>query len=373
MRTPRQILIVIVLAASTLVLGGAGRVFGVCGPFTDTADDNFCPFVLEVFYLGVTTGTTPTTYDPASNVSRLQMATFLSRTVDRVLQRGSRRAALQRFWTSKFGDGVLASVTLASPRAVQFDGADLWVDQGDATVVRVRASDGALLETWTAGVASFGDLMIAMGRVLVVGQDTPGKLYQIDPSRPPGGVTIVASTLGGGPKGIAFDGAHVWTSNSPGVGGSVSILTPGTPWTVTTVSTGFTNPNGILYDGSNVWVTDRRLSIGALFKLDGTGAILKTVTLDTPRGDPIFDGANIWVPLSPAGAAIVRASSGAILATVTQGALPGSAFDGERVLLGDALFKAADLTFLGVLPLGGPACNDGTSFWVVNGLRLSRF
>jgi len=32
-----------------------------------------------------------------------------------------------------------------------------------------------------------------------------------------------------------------------------------------------------------------------------------------------------------------------------------------------------DLTFLGVLPLGGPACNDGTSFWVVNGLRLSRF
>jgi hypothetical protein len=34
--------------------------------------------VLEVFYLGITTGTSPTTYDPASNVSRLQMAAFLS-------------------------------------------------------------------------------------------------------------------------------------------------------------------------------------------------------------------------------------------------------------------------------------------------------
>jgi len=47
--------------------------------------------------------------------------------------------------------------------------------------------------------------------------------------------------------------------------------------------------------------------------------------------------------------------------------------DDRSLVVSDCLFKAADLTFLGVLPLGGPACNDGTSFWVVNGLRLSRF
>ncbi|HEV8118430.1 MAG TPA: S-layer homology domain-containing protein, partial [Thermoanaerobaculia bacterium] len=70
----------LVLAAS-LLGGAAGRLLGVCGPFTDAAGDAFCSFVLEIFYLGITTGTTPTTFDPGSNVSRLQMAAFLSRTV----------------------------------------------------------------------------------------------------------------------------------------------------------------------------------------------------------------------------------------------------------------------------------------------------
>src|SRR5512140_653789 len=90
-------------AASVLVvlLGASSVLFGVCGPFTDVSDATFCPFVLEIFYLGITPGTTPTTYDPTSSVSRLQMAAFLSRTVDGVLKRGSRRAALNQFWTTQ--------------------------------------------------------------------------------------------------------------------------------------------------------------------------------------------------------------------------------------------------------------------------------
>ena len=52
--------------------------------------------VLEIFSLGITTGTTATTYSPSENVTRLQMAAFLSRSVDGTLQRGSRRAALDR-------------------------------------------------------------------------------------------------------------------------------------------------------------------------------------------------------------------------------------------------------------------------------------
>src|SRR5215470_11583376 len=88
------------LAVLAVLLAGAGSsVLGTCGPFTDTANDVFCPFVLEVFYLAITTGTTSTTYDPTANVTRLQMAAFLSRTVDRVLLRGSKRAALDQFWT----------------------------------------------------------------------------------------------------------------------------------------------------------------------------------------------------------------------------------------------------------------------------------
>src|SRR6266498_2456724 len=97
----------------TVLLGASSALFGLCGPFTDVAADAFCPFVLEIFYLGITTGTTPTTYDPTSNVNRLQMAAFLSRTVDGVLRRGSRRAALRQFATPQVGD-FLAMTTVGS-------------------------------------------------------------------------------------------------------------------------------------------------------------------------------------------------------------------------------------------------------------------
>src|SRR5262249_10885255 len=68
-------------AAAALLVGVGGAMLGICGPFLDVAADPFCPYVLEIFTLGITTGTTPTTYDPAGIVNRLQMATFVSRTV----------------------------------------------------------------------------------------------------------------------------------------------------------------------------------------------------------------------------------------------------------------------------------------------------
>src|SRR6476661_6385234 len=95
----RRVLGFSLVVSAALLSGGAGALLGLCGPFTDVTDATFCPFVLEIFTLGITTGTTPTTYAPTDPVSRLQMAAFLSRTVDGVLQRGSRRAALNRFWT----------------------------------------------------------------------------------------------------------------------------------------------------------------------------------------------------------------------------------------------------------------------------------
>src|SRR5215468_333934 len=99
-KSGRLVLALFSLALAALV-GGGSSALGLCGNFTDTAADAFCPFVLEIFYMGITTGTTATTYDPTGNVSRLQMAAFLSRSVDRVLQRGSRRAALDQFWTTQ--------------------------------------------------------------------------------------------------------------------------------------------------------------------------------------------------------------------------------------------------------------------------------
>src|SRR6266545_685685 len=174
-------------ALMTVLAAGAGHsLLGLCGPFTDVSDGAFCPFVLEIFYLGITTGTTPTTFDPAASVTRLQMAAFLSRTVDGVLKRGGRRAAISQFATPQ-NPTVIATTTVgAGPSWVETDGADLWVvGSVSETVTRVRSSDGRLLETWTGADGALG-AVVAMGRVLVTGALSPGRLYAIDPTQPAG-------------------------------------------------------------------------------------------------------------------------------------------------------------------------------------------
>ncbi|HKF41879.1 MAG TPA: hypothetical protein VKG01_02150 [Thermoanaerobaculia bacterium] len=353
------------------------------------SDAAFCPFVLEIFYLGITTGTTATTYDPTGNVTRLQMAAFLSRTVDRTLQRSSRRAALDQFWTSQNGT-VLGLTTVGTlPVGVRSDGADLWVaNLGDYTVSRVRGSDGKLLETWIGATKPFG-VLVAMGRVFVTGQSSPGNLYQIDPSQPAGSVTTLASNLGNLPYGIAFDGARIWTANNSA---SVSIVTPGPtiPWTVTTVTVGPTLV-GALYDGSNIWVASGE-SQNVLLKLDAAGTVLQTVTLGAGSfAFPAFDGSNIWVPNTVDGSvSVVRSATGAVLQTLTGNGLDypvAAAFDGQRVLVTTylfygqvSLFKAADLSPLGFFPTGTSTnpfgvCSDGVNFWITLGSasKLARF
>src|SRR5262249_61542015 len=98
-RFGRRALTPLFVAFAVWLGGGTSALFGDCGPFTDVT--TFCSNVLEVFYLGITTGTTATTYDPTSNVSRLHMAIFLSRSADRPLQRGSRPAAVKASGTQR--------------------------------------------------------------------------------------------------------------------------------------------------------------------------------------------------------------------------------------------------------------------------------
>jgi hypothetical protein len=376
-----------ILAAVILAVSGgiAERALGVCGPFTDVAADAFCPFVLELFTLAITTGTTPTTYDPGSNVSRLQMAAFLSRTVDGVLKRGSRRAALRQFWTTQTTDALpMTTLHVTFPENVEFDGADLWVAARSGGVDRVRASDGSVVENWT--VDNAGGVAIAMGKVFIASQGATsgmtGRLMRVDPSQPAGAATTVATSLPWQCFGVAFDGGRLWTANQDG---TVSIVTPGAslPWTVTTTAGGYQRPFGILYDGSNIWITDAINNVpvvGTLLKLSSSGAVLQTVTVGVEPVLPVFDGSNIWVPnLASNSISVVRASSGAVLATLT--GLPefpvGTAFDGQRVLvtsqgtpLSVSLWKAADLTPLGSFPLPSTAlsllgaASDGASFWI---------
>jgi DNA-binding beta-propeller fold protein YncE len=199
-------------------------------------------------------------------------------------------------------------------------------------------------------------------------------------------VTTVAGGVGSLPYGLTFDGGRIWTANF----GSVSIVTPGAtlPWTVTTITIGFSSSLGALFDGAYVWVTED--VAGTLLRLDTKGKVVQTVTVGSHPALPIFDGGNIWVPNNNANSvSVVRASTGAILATLVGNGLDRpleAAFDGERILvtnfLGDSvsLWKAADLTAMGSVPTGGSslpfgACSDGVDFWItLNGRdQLARF
>jgi len=236
--------------------------------------------------------------------------------------------------------------------------------------------------------ATEGDaVLVAMGKVFITGQLTPGRLYRIDPSQAAGAVTTVASPLGNELSGIGFDGARIWTANE--ASSSISIVSPtvSLPWTVTTVTTGFNGPFGMLYDGGNIWVTD--IGANTLLKLNSSGAILQTVTVGSGPERPVFDGTNIWVPNAfDNSVTVVRAANGVVLATLTGNGLNTSgqaAFDGQRILVTNggntvSLWKAADLTTIGSFFTGnstGPAgaCSDGVNFWITlyGSNQLARF
>ncbi len=351
-------------------------------PYTDVSAVGaaFCPGIMEAYVTGISKGTSPTTFSPNNTVTRVQMTAFLQRSLDQGLTRASRRAAFNQWWSPQNANAMQTTSLGGQPQLCAADGEDIWTSSADQ-VVQVRAGTGKILGTWTGATQSQG-LLAAAGKVFVAGSTDPGSLYVIDPTQPPGAITLAASNLGLFPLSIAFDGTNLWTANQ---GSSVSIITPAPttpypPGNVTTVSTGFSHPRGILYDGANIWVTDD--AAGALFKLDSSGNILQTVGTGLFLNPqlPAFDGANIWVPDAGNNLIfVVQASTGNVVATIT---MPGvlnspmvAAFDGERVLVtnysGDTVtvFKAADLSLIANVSTGGGSapygsCSDGINFWI---------
>jgi hypothetical protein len=372
------------VASTQLEIETAGTCDGasVNLPFTDVGGGStfFCS-IAAAYFSGLTNGTTATTYNPTGNVTRDQMAAFITRTMDQSIKRGSQRAALRQFWTTKTANDLALTAVGSDPVAVESDGTDLWVaNQSSGTVSRVRASDGKLLDTWT-GASNANGVLVARGKIFVLGGEDPGRLYQIDPTQPAGSVTVVSGALGIIPRGIAYDGQYIWTANNGyPVGcfctGSVSRVTLN-PLTVNTFSTGFSLPSGIIYDGANIWVTD-----GVLAKLDSSGNIVTSCPVGNSPQSPAFDGTNIWVPNRDSNTvSVVRATgalSGTVLATLSGNGLSGptqAAFDGERILVTNqngasvSLWRASDLTPVGTFPTGANttpfgACSNGLNFWI---------
>ncbi len=395
----RLILLISLMASLTILSGKIQADTGTCNggpvtlPFTDVPSSNtfFCQ-IAAAYFSGLTNGTSATAYSPGANVTREQMAAFISRTMDQSLKRGSQRAVTEKWWTPRTANSLTLTNVDPVPYQVKFDGTDLWVTGLDlGTVKRIRPGDGKALDTWVGATGAFG-IVSAMGRIFITGLTNPGRLYLIDPTQPAGAVTTLSSSLGHSPAGIAFDGSKIWTAN---IGGSVSIVSFN-PTSVTTVSTGFTSPKGILYDGSHIWVTDE--AANTLLKLNTNGAILQTIAMGEGPQLPIFDGTNLWVPnFTSNSMTVVRVKDAGgnslptafVLATLTGNGLDDpvtATFDGERILVansnGDSvsLWKAADLTPLGTFSTGANtsptgACSDGLNFWITlrTPNKLARF
>jgi YVTN family beta-propeller protein len=350
-------------------------------PYTDVASvtNPFCPGIMEAYVTGISKGTTGTTFSPNDAVIRLQMTTFLQRSLDDGLTRGSRRAGLNQWWVPQ-NAAVMQTIAVAGTASYcTADGENIWTTLESGSVVELEASTGRILNQWT-GATNVQAVVVAAGFVFMPGNTSPGTLYLINPAGSPGPVTVAASNLGLFPFGIAFDGTNLWTANTSG---TVSIITPAVitpypPGNVTTI-TGFSQPYGVLYDGAHIWVTD--FGAGTLLQLSPTGAILQTVTVGTHPQFPAFDGTNIWVPNTGSNSiTVVQASSGAIVATINTDANnklntpTAAAFDGERILVTNqtantvTLFKAADLSFIANVSVGSGdpygVCSDGINFWV---------
>lgn len=381
---------VLALAASlTLASTGVRADTGTCGgqsltlPFTDVAGSNifFCS-IAQAFFTGLTNGTTPTTYSPGANVTRDQMAAFITRTQDSALKRGSRRAAAGQWWTPKDVGFLNTTAVGGEPHYSCFDGEDIWVpNKASGTVSRVHASDGRVLGTWT-GADDAHNTIAAAGFIYVLGRN-PGGIYRINPTLAPTAATLVANTggLSNSPRSITCDGLNLWTANSSAAAGSITRYNIVTG-TTTTFSSGFGIPVGIVFDGTHLWVVDAGTE--ELHRVNpANGMILETLDMvDISAGAiPVFDGSNIWVPVSFHIKVVSTSTPARVLATLSGNGLDGTnlaaAFDGERILVINptgngalSLWKASSLTPLGFLDLEGEVdptggvCSDGLHFWI---------
>ena len=138
-------------------------------PYTDVASvtDPFCPGIMEAYITGVSKGTALTTFSPNITVTRLQMTTFLQRSLDQGLERAARRAALNLWATPQTTAATQTVGVGGTPGYCAADGQAIWTSTC-GQVVQVQASTGTILGTWTGTANSIG-VVVVSGKVFVAG------------------------------------------------------------------------------------------------------------------------------------------------------------------------------------------------------------
>ncbi len=405
----RAALLISLVASLTILSSKIQADTGSCGgvtvtlPFNDVMGNPFFCQIAAAYFSGLTNGTSATTYTPGANVTREQMAAFITRTMDQSLKRGSKRAAIGKWWTAK-DPSLQVTPTLSAdtgPQLIASVGHAVWVAySGSGSVSRhnIYAKEPQEeVRSWTDAPNAHSILVDGL-RAYIVSNEPTGRLYLIDPQPGFSAAFLINSDVGPAPFGLTTDGDFLWIANYgnlPSTGGITRIRPIGIA--KQSFTAGFTHPVGILFDGENLWVTDDeqgQSGNATLKRVDLTnGAVLQTITLQSGASFPVFDGTNLWVPNPHSNSVSVVRAVGALRGTVLQ-TLTGNglsqplagAFDGERIAITNqtgasvSLFRATDLTLLGTVSFPGSLprgiCSDGLYFYITNrgsGGKLSRF
>jgi hypothetical protein len=360
---------------------------GNCGPFADVlASDPFCPFILEAFNNGITSGTGTTTFSPNDTVTRNQMVVFFDKGVDITLHRGTVRTAMGKTWVPTSTNGATVTDVGGAINDIVTDGINLWIARTDSKILKVSSADRRLLETWTIPSGSPRKLGYFAGLVWIA--DNLGNLYVFNPAGPAGSATSVLpnGTAAGNYPTLAFDGTNVWLANA---GGANIVIIPLGGTTASSL-TAPANVYGLVFDGTYMWVLLANSILAKLTPPTGASPVPATVeTLTMPSAvnacKMLYDGANIWFAsgvaatgtlyvVHPTTASPTVLPSSIILnTTVPTVSFPyATAFDGENVMIGGlnngavALYKATSQTLIGAFATGASSvlgiASEGRTF-----------
>lgn len=210
-----------------------------------------------------------------------------------------------------------------------FDGEDLFVQftaSDDSGVLKFRASDGSPLGTFHMGTPGqsqpFGDMIFDGRDIWIVRVGVDVTRFRANNLQATGGIP------GGDPQGLAFDGRSVWVTN---LLGSVEVHRGSDGSLVHYFPMGG-EPYAIAFDGANMWVTNVANNTLTKIRVHDFVELGTFPTQSGPNGI-LFDGANMWIEnVGSHSVTLLRACDGTQVGVFATSGVPGPfAFDGINV------------------------------------------
>jgi YVTN family beta-propeller protein len=182
------------------------------------------------------------------------------------------------------------------PEGIAYDGANIWVVathglNSRGAVTKLRASDGMRLGVYLVGQGgSLVDGVLFDGTSIWVATDTLFNTYlvKLDPSD---GSLLGRATIDDAydTYAMTFDGTKVWATNSIDIVTAVRAYNGRVEYTGTVY-----NPRGIEFDGQHIWVANYYgNSVSVLSARNGES--LRTIPVEQNPEGVCFDGTSIWV------------------------------------------------------------------------------